>query len=84
MLLRSLGATVTETEDGLAIEGREKLRGGKVDSFNDHRIAMSAAVASAVAEGNVTISGAEAVRKSYGDFFEILSALGAEINSEEV
>ena len=84
MLLRSLGATVTETEDGLAIEGREKLRGGKVDSFNDHRIAMSAAVASAVAEGNVTISGAEAIRKSYGDFFEILSALGAEINSEEV
>ena len=83
-LLRALGATVTETADGLEVEGRGKLRGGNVDSFNDHRIAMSAAVASAVTEGKVTISGAEAIAKSYGDFFEILRALGADINSEEV
>lgn len=83
-LLRAIGADAAETEDGLEIIGKKNLIGGEVRSFNDHRIAMSAAVASAVTEGKVTISGAEAVRKSYGDFFEILRSLGAEINSEEV
>lgn len=83
-LLRALGADAEETEDGLEIIGKKKLTGGAVKSFNDHRIAMSAAVASAVTDGKVTVSGAEAVRKSYGDFFEILRSLGAEINSEEV
>ena len=83
-LLRNLGAEVTETEDGLEIVGKKRLSGGKIDSFNDHRIAMSASVASAVSDSKVIITGAEAVAKSYGDFFEELRNLGAEINSEEV
>lgn len=82
-LLRALGADANETEDGLEIVGKKRLSGGRVDSFNDHRIAMSAAVASAVTDGCVTITGAEAVAKSYGDFFEILGTLGAEINRSE-
>lgn len=75
-LLKAIGATVTQTEDGLKIRGApEKLRSGKVDSQNDHRIAMAAAIASVVC-GSVEIEGAEAVNKSYPAFFEDFRKLG--------
>lgn len=68
--LTSLGANVRIEDDSLVIDGTEQLRGGTVSSCNDHRIAMAAAVASIVADGDVTILGAEAVEKSYPTFFE--------------
>lgn len=83
-MLRALGAEVTETEDGLEIIGKKKLLGGSVDSYNDHRIAMSAAIASAVCDNEVEIRGAEAVNKSYGNFFEIYETLGAEFKRMKV
>lgn len=83
-MLKSLGAEAEATEDGIKIIGKPKLSGGRVDSFNDHRIAMSAAVSAAVCEESVTVLGAEAVNKSYGDFFERLEALGAITEREEV
>jgi len=67
-LLTNLGADVEETADGLLIHGGKVLTGGTVDSANDHRIAMSAAVASALCD--VTVEGAEAVAKSYPKFWE--------------
>lgn len=69
-LLSRLGAEVTETADALVIPGKARLRGGVVDAHNDHRIAMAAAIAATVAEGEVTILGAECVAKSYGNFWE--------------
>lgn len=77
-LLRALGAQVRETEDGLVITGGG-LRGGTVDSCGDHRIAMAAATASCACAQPVTIRGAEAVAKSYPDFFADFAALGGEI-----
>ena len=74
--LNALGANVTETEDGLIIDGKEKLIGGSVSSGNDHRIAMMAAIASIGCENEVTITGAEAVNKSYPAFWSDFSALG--------
>ncbi|MFA7674054.1 MAG: 3-phosphoshikimate 1-carboxyvinyltransferase, partial [Clostridia bacterium] len=71
--LKVLGADIKETDDGLVIKGQEYLHGGHVDSFNDHRIAMMAAIASAVCHGPVVISDAEAVNKSYPGFFEALA-----------
>lgn len=74
-MLTALGSHVEETEDGLLIHGGNPLTGGTVDSCNDHRIAMAAAVASACCTGPVTVLGAEAVNKSYPDFwsdFELL------------
>ena len=68
--LTSLGADVTETEDGLVINGKKTLAGGKTQSFGDHRIAMTAAVISAACTGPVIINNAEAVNKSYPTFFE--------------
>ena len=75
-VLNALGADITETDDGLIIKGVSKLRGGCVDSFNDHRIAMSCAIASVICENEVQISGAECVKKSYPAFFEDFKKLG--------
>ena len=75
-LLRAIGASVAETEDGLRIKGDPTaLHPGKVNSANDHRIAMAAAIASVVC-GDVEIDGAEAVKKSYPAFFEDFRKLG--------
>lgn len=74
-LLRNLGAEVHETDDGLIICGGG-LQGGEVSSFNDHRIAMAAAVASCAARGEVIIRESHAVAKSYPAFFEDYAALG--------
>lgn len=52
--------------------------GGTVDSFNDHRIAMAAAVGATVARGPVTILGAQCVQKSYPHFWEEYSKLGGQ------
>jgi len=68
-LLHSLGADAEETADGLLIHGGKPLTGGTVDSCNDHRIAMAAAVASILCSGEVTILQAEAVEKSYPSFW---------------
>ena len=67
-MLTSLGADITETDDGMIIHGKSKLTGGTVNSYNDHRIAMSAAVASLVCKNPVTVEGIEAVNKSYPAF----------------
>ena len=74
-VLRTLGADIRETEDGLLITGKPTLLGGAVQAFGDHRIAMTAAVASLGCTGAVTIDGAQAVAKSYPTFWEQLSAL---------
>ncbi|MBQ8849919.1 MAG: 3-phosphoshikimate 1-carboxyvinyltransferase [Clostridia bacterium] len=75
-VLRGIGANVTETEDGLRIVGVPALSGGEVSSFGDHRIVMSAAVASVRCRNTLTIDGAEAVAKSYPKFFEDMRKLG--------
>lgn len=66
--LSLLGADITATPDGLVIYGRSRLGGGTVDSYNDHRIAMSAAVASLICENAVKITDFEAINKSYPTF----------------
>ncbi len=68
--LRNLGADITELEDGLVINGKEMLEGGITDSYNDHRIAMSMAIAAGMCKKDVVIKNAEAVNKSYPTFFD--------------
>lgn len=82
-MLVALGADVTELSDGLVVRGAESLAGGVVDSANDHRIAMSAAVASTVCRGSVTVSGAQCVAKSYPGFWDDFERLGARVEREE-
>ncbi len=77
-MLKSLGSCVTETEDGMIIEGRKSLTGGTVDSCMDHRIAMAAAVAAGVCRGPVTVINAQCVSKSYPGFWDDLELLEAD------
>ena len=74
--LTALGAKIAEREDGLRIEGVPKLTGGTVHSFNDHRIAMTAAIAATVSENPVIIEDFQAVNKSYPDFLQDFALLG--------
>ncbi len=75
-MIRSLGGNIAETADGLIINGKEHLDGGETLSFNDHRIAMAAAVAACRCSGDVIIRNAEAVNKSYPAFFDDYNKLG--------
>lgn len=80
--LRALGAQIAETHDSLVIDGGLPLHGAAVASHNDHRIAMMAAVSSALCKGPVTIAAAEAVNKSYPRFYADLRSLGAVVTEE--
>ena len=70
--LNQLGAKVTELPDGLEITGGSSLTGTEVDSYGDHRITMSLAIAALVATGTTTIHGAEAAAVSYPNFVTTL------------
>ena len=74
-LLTALGGKAEATADTLTVFGTG-LRGGTVDSVNDHRIAMSAAIAATVCTEPVTILGAECVEKSYPKFWAEYARLG--------
>jgi 3-phosphoshikimate 1-carboxyvinyltransferase len=66
--LNRMGAQITELPDGLEITGETPLTGTDVDSYTDHRIAMSLAIAALNANGTTTIHRAEAAAISYPDF----------------
>ncbi len=79
-LLSALGADIKIKDDGFVINGSESgLNGGKANGCGDHRMVMTAAVAAAVCRLPVTVSTAEAVAKSYPNFFEVLRTVGAEV-----
>ncbi len=70
--LRKMGVPVEEFEDGFAIEGVSRLRGSRIRTYGDHRIAMAFAVAGLVAEGETLIDDPDCVRVSYPEFFRDL------------
>lgn len=76
--LRKLGISVDESADAAVVHGGA-LTGGDVDSFHDHRIAMSLAVAGTVAAGEVIVRGVDNVDTSFPGFAECLQALGVGI-----
>ena len=73
--LSRMGADIESTEDGMIIHGGRTLRGTVIDSHLDHRIAMSFAVASLIADGETEITNAECVNISYPAFYEDLFRL---------
>ncbi len=80
--LTKLGAKIDEHEDSLTIYGKTQFCGGVLDAHNDHRIAMSLAIASTVASGKIEISGSDSVKKSYKDFWDVFCSLGGSIDGE--
>lgn len=75
--LRALGVEVEEFEDGLAIEGPQKLKGATVEAYEDHRIAMAMGIAGLIASGETVIDGAEWAQVSFPDFWDALEAVRA-------
>ena len=73
--LRKMGAEIIENPDGLVVSGPIQLRGATIDSYGDHRIAMAFSVAALVADGTTEIVGADCVRISFPEFFELLKSV---------
>lgn len=71
--LRRMGASLEEHDDGLTLQGGSQLRGARVRSHGDHRIAMALAVAGLVATGETEIEGADCVAVSFPGFFEAVA-----------
>lgn len=78
--LNRIGGRVMVSEDCLDVEGVESLRGGEVECFNDHRIAMSMAIAATHCESPLIIRGAECVRKSFPNFFEVYKSINGKFS----
>ena len=76
--LKAMGADVTPTQDGMIICGGRTLHGASVSSFEDHRIAMSFAVAAMAAEGTTVIENGDCVRISYPGFYNDLALLASD------
>lgn len=77
--LRKLGAEIEERPDELKIDGVEKLKGARLSSYGDHRMAMAFAVAGLVARGETSVDGVESIPVSYPSFVEDMRKLGAKI-----
>ncbi len=73
--LNAMGAKIEEHTDGLTIQGEQILHGANVDSETDHRVAMSLAIASLLAQGETRLSRSEAAAVSYPDFWNDLEKL---------
>ncbi len=81
-LINCLGGDAIPGDDTLTVYGTGKLKGGTVDSFNDHRIVMAAAIAASCCENETVINGCEAVNKSFPTFFDEYRKLGGKVNIE--
>lgn len=70
--LRKMGAKIKELDDGMIIEGPTKLKGAKVKSYGDHRVAMSLAIAGLIADGETTIGDTACIKTSFPGFEDLL------------
>jgi len=80
-MLNALGADTTGTEDGCIIRGVKKLKGGYIEHRSDHRIMMSAAVASLVCEGSVSMEDSNCYDVSYPSFIDHMKRMGMNVRS---
>ncbi|MBC6492162.1 3-phosphoshikimate 1-carboxyvinyltransferase [Flavihumibacter stibioxidans] len=78
-----MGVPIELQDNLMIIRGGEGVKGAPVHSHHDHRIAMACAVAGLCAQGPTVIAGAEAINKSYPDFYEHISSLGASLTIEQ-
>lgn len=77
--LKLMGVDVTETKDGMIING-SKPQGAELKGYNDHRIVMAFSVAGLFCDGDVRIDDAKSINKSYPTFFDDYNMLGGKAN----
>lgn len=80
--LKALGANISSTKDEIIIRGKTALKGGvTLDSYNDHRIAMMISIAASLSKEKVILTNANAVSKSYPNFFEDYASVGGQLKT---
>jgi 3-phosphoshikimate 1-carboxyvinyltransferase len=77
--LRAIGVEVEERKDGMVVQGGS-ITGGQVESYHDHRIAMSFAIAGGVSSGEIVINEADNVATSFPNFVELATSVGLNIS----
>jgi len=82
--LRRMKIEVEEFNDGFSVHGPQQIYGAQVESFDDHRIAMSFAIAGLIAEGETEITGADAASVSMPEFYQLLGKTGVTIKQGDV
>ena len=75
-MLKTLGADIEGTDDGCIIRGVPRLKGGRIDHLGDHRLMMSAAIASLISDGPVSMINDECWNVSYPGFVEQMRSIG--------
>ena len=73
--LKNMGADIEELEDGMVINGKSELKGAKIKTFNDHRIAMAFSVASLISKGKTHIDNTTCIDISFPGYFNLLNTL---------
>ncbi|MBC1473415.1 3-phosphoshikimate 1-carboxyvinyltransferase [Listeria grandensis] len=73
--LSKMGIALVGTEDGMIIEGQQKLHGATVQTYGDHRMGMTLQIAALLADSDVTLLDADAIKVSYPTFFEDVTSL---------
>lgn len=73
--LRLMGADIDELEDGMIIKGKKSLKGAQIQTFNDHRIAMSFSIAGLISDGEVTLDNKLCVDISFPGYFDLIKNL---------
>lgn len=81
--LRKLGVRVKELEEGIKVFGTDRLAGGELNSYGDHRMAMALAIAGLAADEKVKVKGAESIDISYPNFVHDMKSLGAKMVIQE-
>src|SRR5699024_4973554 len=81
-VLTSLGATIKTFDNGMIINGEQRLEGGCIRSYHDHRIAMMGSIASLITKNDVEIDSTDSIQISYPNFFEHLNQLKAKESTE--
>jgi len=71
--IRKMGGEIEEFADGFAITGKQQLKGARIETAGDHRIAMAFSIAGLLAEGETEIIGADCAAVSFPEFYELLS-----------
>ena len=72
---RKIGAELDGLDDGFIITGKSKIKGGECESYGDHRLAMSLAIAGLISESGTDIDNIECVNTSFPEFWEMLNSL---------
>lgn len=83
MVLRAFGCPCDELPDGIVVQGGHPLRGTRVESLGDHRVAMSAALLGLVADGETVVEDVGCVDTSFPGFPDFLRTLGGRITAED-